>query len=44
MVSSPVCLSLLVLSSYTLASPLPQAADEGKRELLRNEKTLKSVF
>jgi len=30
MVSSPVCLSLLVLSSYTLASPLPQAADEGR--------------
>ena len=34
MISKPVCLALLVLSSYTLASPLPQA--EGEEEGIIN--------
>ena len=34
MISKPVCLALLVLSSYTFASPLPQA--EGEEEGIIN--------
>ena len=49
----PVCLTLLVLSSYTLASPLPQKEmkmdgefmeEEGNRKLLNNEHICKKLF